>query len=92
MAVDPNPSYGVISLGKNNVQCDTNPSYVVVLKKYAHSVPEHSNVFSDAKDTHYVIRVHPLILHNIILNIMKQFIKLKSPYFHNALFYVNILL
>ena len=48
-AVDPNPSYGVISLGKDNEQCDTNPSYEVVLKKYAHSVPEHSNVFRDAK-------------------------------------------
>ncbi len=50
-AVDPNPSYRVISLRKDNVQCDSNPSYEVVLKQYAHSVPEHSNVFRPKRHT-----------------------------------------
>ncbi len=43
-AVDANPSYRVISLGKDNVQGDSNPSYEAVLIKCTHSVPKLSYV------------------------------------------------
>ncbi len=41
--VDPNPSYGVLSLGKDNVQCDSNPSYEAVFIKGTHSVYVNQN-------------------------------------------------